>query len=65
MARDQVLTIKVSAEEKERIRAAAKANHRTYSDWSRLVLLSAVNQIDSAASSNTPDAPGGGTVVAA
>lgn len=38
MARNEVLTIKVSAEEKEAIKEAARRNRRTYSDWSRLIL---------------------------
>jgi hypothetical protein len=65
MARDQVLTIKVSAEEKARIKAAAKANHRTYSDWSRLVLLTSVDQLGITVPTDAPDASGEGRVAAA
>lgn len=65
MARDQVLTIKVSAEEKAKIKAAATANHRTYSDWSRLVLLTAVDQLGIIVKTDAPDASGDGTVAAA
>lgn len=44
MARDKVLTIKVSVEEKERIIKAAGHDKRTYSDWSRLILNAACEE---------------------
>ena len=52
MARDKVLTIKVSVEEKERIIKAAGHDKRTYSDWSRLILNAACEESEVRHTSN-------------
>lgn len=54
MARNKVLTIKVSAEEKRRIIEAARHDKRTYSDWSRLVLTAACEESEMRNTSATP-----------
>jgi hypothetical protein len=41
MARDQTLEIRLTAEVKAAIRAAAERNNRTVSDWARLTPLAA------------------------
>lgn len=57
MARDKVLTIKVSSEEKDRIVKAAGHDKRTYSDWARLALDAACKE--SEVRHREPVAPGG------
>lgn len=48
MAREKVLSIKVTAEEKQRIIEAAKRDQRTYSDWCRLMLSAACAKSEAA-----------------
>lgn len=58
MARDKVLTIKVSSKEKSRIVEAAGHDKRTYSDWARLVLEEACTKSEMRwAGSTEPEDP--------
>jgi uncharacterized protein (DUF1778 family) len=49
MARTEHLEIRLSAEDKAAIRAAAERDNRTVSDWARLTLATAAAQQSQAA----------------